>query len=59
VRHQDICDQRVDGIGDWLLETKEFTNWYNESGHAALFCYGDPGVGKRYIRYERLTISVE
>ena len=22
VLHQDICDQRVDGIGDWLLETK-------------------------------------
>ena len=23
-RHQDICNQRVDGIGDWLLETEEF-----------------------------------
>ena len=24
VRHQDICNQRVDDIGDWLLETEEF-----------------------------------
>ena len=58
VRHQDICSQRVDSIGDWLLETKEFRDWYNGnekegSEHAALFCYGDPGVGKSYIRYAR------
>jgi len=58
VRHQAICDQRVDGIGSWLLETKEFKDWYNGSekegsNHAALFCYGDPGVGKSYIRYAR------
>jgi len=57
VRHQDICEQRVDGVGDWLLETKEFRNWYNgnENGgsdHAVLFCYGDPGVGKSYLRYK-------
>ena len=49
VRHQDICNQRVDGIGGWLLETEEFINWCNESDHAALFCHGDPGVGKSYI----------
>ena len=58
VRHQDICDQRVDSIGGWLLETKEFSDWYNGSekdgsDHAALFCYGDPGVGKSYIWYAR------
>ena len=58
VRHQDICSQRVDSIGEWLLETNEFRDWYNGSeeegsDHAALFCYGDPGVGKSYIRYAR------
>jgi len=58
VRHQDICEQRVDSVGNWLLETKEFRGWYNggESGgsdYAALFCYGEPGVGKSYIWYER------
>jgi len=56
VRHQDICNQRVGGIGDWLLETEEFRSWYNgsekgESDHPALLCYGDPGVGKSYIWY--------
>jgi len=58
VRHQDIRNQRVDHIGAWLLETKEFGSWYNGierdgSDHAALFCYGDPGgVGKSCIWYE-------
>ena len=61
VRHQDICDQRVDSIGGWLLETKEFRDWYNGSekdgsDHAALFCYGDPGIGKSYIWYVRLPM---
>ena len=58
VRNNDICELRVDTVGDWLLETKEFQSWYsgsqNEgSDHAALFCYGDPGVGKSYIWYEK------
>jgi len=59
VRHQDICEQRVDTVGNWLLETKEFRGWYNGnedggSDHTALFCYGEPGVGKSYIWYGRL-----
>ena len=54
VRHQDICEERVDTIGGWLLETKEFRDWYNNSekdgsDYTALFCYGDPGVGKSYL----------
>ena len=61
VRHQDICDQRVDGIGSWLLETKEFRSWYNggENGEidgAVLFCNGNPGVGKSYIWYARRSV---
>ena len=52
--HRDICEQRVGGVGDWLLGTEEFKSWYNGSesdgsGRASLFCYGDPGVGKSYI----------
>ena len=59
LRHHDICELRVDTVGDWLLETKEFRSWYNSgenggSDPGALFCYGDPGVGKSYIWYERL-----
>jgi len=54
VRHQDIEAERVDGIGAWLLETKEFTRWHNTTkgdgpNHATLFCDGNPGVGKSYI----------
>ena len=58
MRHQDICEQRVDSVGNWLLETEEFKGWYNGSdngvfNHTALFCYCEPGVGKSYIWYER------
>ena len=54
VRHRDIRAERVDGIGAWLLETREFRRWHNasredESNHVALFCDGNPGVGKSYI----------
>jgi len=54
-RHQDIQDRRVEDIGEWLLQTKEFRSWHtgsggDESDNAVLFCYGDPGVGKTYIR---------
>ena len=55
LRHQDIQERRVESIGEWLLQTEEFRNWctrsgVNESDDAVLFCYGDPGVGKTYIR---------
>jgi len=55
LRHQDIRDRRVENIGEWLLETEEFRGWHagsegGKSNNAVLFCYGDPGVGKTYIR---------
>jgi len=55
LRHQDIQDNRVEGVGEWLLQSEEYRNWYEGSGgsasdNAVLFCYGDPGVGKTYIR---------
>ena len=55
LRHQDIQGRRVEDIGGWLLETEEFRSWNaggegDESDKAVLFCYGDPGVGKTYIR---------
>jgi len=55
VRHQDIRSQRMDSVGGWLLETRKFRNWYgggggDESNRAVLFCGGNPGVGKSYIR---------
>ena len=55
LRHQDIRDRRVEDVGEWLLQTEEFRSWYAGSGgaepdNAVLFCYGDPGVGKTFIR---------
>ena len=55
LRHQDIQARRVEDVGEWLLETEEFRRWDagsggDESDNAVLFCYGDPGVGKTYIR---------
>ena len=55
IRHQDIQTRRVDGVGDWLLQTEEYQSWVDgirgdESDGSALFCYGDPGVGKTFIR---------
>ena len=55
IRHHDIQTRRVDKVGDWLLQTEEYRNWFSgirgdESSGAALFCYGNPGVGKTYIR---------
>ena len=66
LRHQDIRDRRVGNIGEWVLQTEEFRSWYagsggGESDNSFLFCYGDPGVGKTYIRYnstsERLRME--
>ena len=52
-KHQDVRTDRLDGVGNWLLETKEFREWRSKEGgadKAVLFCYGDPGVGKTYLR---------
>ena len=55
LRHQDIRDRRVENVGEWVLQTEEFRSWCTgseegESDKAVLFCYGNPGVGKTYIR---------
>ena len=55
LRHQDIQASRVENVGEWLLQTEEFRSWHtgsegSESNNAVLFCYGNPGVGKTYIR---------
>ena len=55
IRHQAIQDCRVENIGEWVLQTEEFRSWHagserGQSDNAFLFCYGNPGVGKTYIR---------
>jgi len=55
LRHQDIRDRRIESVGEWVLQTEEFKAWSTvgedgKSDKAVLFCYGNPGVGKTYIR---------
>ena len=52
-RHQDVRTDRLDGVGNWLLDTNEFREWRSSEGgvdRAVLFCYGNPGVGKTFLR---------
>ena len=52
-RHQDVRNDRFDGVGNSLLETNEFRGWKSSEGgadKAVLFCYGNPGVGKTFLR---------
>jgi len=52
-RHQGVRIDRLDGVGNWVLETTEFRKWSDkEDGcvEPVLFCCGNPGVGKTYLR---------
>ena len=55
LRHQGVRRARAKNVGEWVLRTEEFRSWCASSGeseadNAVLFCYGDPGVGKTFIR---------
>ena len=54
-QHFEVQESRVDDIGDWLIQTEEFRRWCAPGGESednkeVLFCYGDLGVGKTFIR---------
>jgi len=54
-RHQAVRNSRVEKVGDWLLYNPGFSTWRtteNRMAKPVLFCYGHPGAGKTYIRYE-------
>jgi len=51
-RHQGVRADRLDGVGDWFLETNEFLEWSSGGDdflERVLFCSGGPGVGKTYL----------
>ena len=55
LRHCDIRERRVNEIGEWLTQIEEFRRWCGFDGEGegdkrVLFCYGDPGVGKTFLR---------
>jgi len=52
-RHQGVRTERFDGVGNSLLEISEFREWRcsgDGADSAVLFCSGNPGVGKTYLR---------
>jgi len=52
-RHKSVQINRVEGVGDWLLETNGFREWRGKKGtpkQAVLFYYGHLGVGKTNFR---------
>ena len=55
LRHWDIQERRVANVGEWVMGNEEFKRWCrldgrSEDNKAVLFCYGNPGVGKTFIR---------
>jgi len=51
--HSILQDRRFEGVGDWFLQTREFLEWRAGEGgadKAVLFCSGNPGVGKTYLK---------
>lgn len=61
-RHNWIRARRVEHVGAWLLRTEEYQNWSDvrsgEPSGSVLFCYGDPGAGKTYIRQETISSNM-
>ena len=54
IRHRDISNGRLGGVGDWVLQRDEFESWCGSqdgSGDPTLLSYGGQGVGKTFIRY--------
>jgi len=52
-RHQGVRTDRFNSVGDWLSKTREWREWRGIDGgadKAVLFCSGNPGVGKTYLR---------
>ena len=53
-RHQAVRADRFEGVGEWVLETGGFREWRGSDGEvdkAVLFCLGNPGVDKTYLRW--------
>ena len=54
-----MSESRMDGTGNWLLRTSEFEKCHtgeDQIVHPVLFCYGDPGVGKTYLRCVKVAL---
>jgi Cdc6-like AAA superfamily ATPase len=47
-QHNDNFGRRQPGTGQWLLNSKEFQDWYGNANRT-LFCPGIPGAGKTIL----------
>ena len=48
----------MEGVGSWFIRANEFKKWYtieDQAVNPVLLCYGDPGVGKTYLRCVEIT----
>ena len=55
LRHRDVQERRIEDVGEWLIRSEQFRRWRGLGGEEeddspAIFCYGNPGVGKTFIR---------
>ncbi|RPA90145.1 ankyrin [Choiromyces venosus 120613-1] len=50
-RHQQICDNWHDGVGEWIFDRDEIVKWRTEEdgSHPVIFCEGNPGIGKTHL----------
>ena len=51
--HKDVRGPRQDGIREWFLQADEFLTLRDskaEFGKTTLFCSGNPGLGKTFLR---------
>ena len=44
-QHTDFISRRQKGTGEWLLDSREYTEWRSGT-HPTLLCHGIPGAGK-------------
>jgi hypothetical protein len=51
-KHHDVCDRRLAGTGERLLEREEFQSWCNEAqSKNVLWCHSIPGAGKTVLAF--------
>jgi hypothetical protein len=50
-RHRDLQLRRMEGAGQWILDTPEFVLWREGTRHQdnTIWCNGQPGAGKTYL----------
>jgi len=63
-RHEEIQDQRVEGVGEWVLQTEEFRRWNgggegDASVNAVLFCYGGPEAGQVLKTHDVSSLAID